>query len=214
QGYIVCPLVKETESDLENVLDYAEKLKSTPLNNFKIGVLHGKMKSKEKNKVMLDFKEKKYDILISTTVIEVGIDVKNATFIMIENSERFGLSTLHQLRGRVGRNNLESFCILVHNSKNESTAKRLKVLCDSNDGFFVSEQDLKLRGPGDFFDYNQHGLPNLKLANLIDDINLINEISIECDDVLKDDINLDKEKNKYIKQEINYMFHNKNHILN
>jgi len=214
QGYIVCPLIEETESNLQNVLTYAENITKNQLKNYRVAILHGKMKTKEKDQIMIDFKEQKYDILVSTTVIEVGIDIKNATFIIIENAERFGLSALHQLRGRVGRNDLQSYCILIHNSKSETTANRLKILCDYTDGFKIAEKDLKLRGPGDFFGKKQHGLPSLKIANLVDNVEFIKEISNVCDDILNEDPTLASDLYKSIKIEINNIFNTEDRILN
>ena len=169
QAYIVCPLVEETQTlDLENAKSLYEKLEKM-FPDINVAMVHGRMKPSEKDIVMTDFKNGKIDILVSTTVIEVGVNVPNANIMVIENAERFGLSQLHQLRGRVGRGAKQSFCILFSHGNNEITKKRMETMCSSNDGFYISEQDLKLRGPGDFFGLRQHGLPSLKIANLFED---------------------------------------------
>ncbi len=162
QAYVVCPLVEENEElDLKSAKEFAEEL-STSLENVKVGLLHGKMKDAEKTKVMDSFKNKEFDILVSTTVVEVGVDVPNATVMIIENAERFGLSQLHQLRGRVGRGQRQSYCFMFAKTSNLQTVERLKVIEKSTDGFYISEQDLKMRGPGDFFGSRQSGLPEIK----------------------------------------------------
>ncbi len=173
QCYIVCPLVEDSDTiDLQSAESYIESLKHTPLSDCRIGLLHGRMKSAEKDSVMDDFSHGRLDILVSTTVIEVGVNVPNATIMLIENAERFGLSQLHQLRGRVGRGSAQSYCILVSDSKSESTIQRLKVMCETNDGFKIADEDLRLRGPGDFFGSRQHGLPELRVANMSDMLSL------------------------------------------
>ena len=162
QAYVVCPLVEESEElDLKSAKEFAEELSQT-LHGVKVGLLHGKMKDAEKTKVMDSFKDKEFDILVSTTVVEVGVDVPNATVMIIENAERFGLSQLHQLRGRVGRGQRQSYCFMFAKTSNMQTIERLKVIEKSSDGFFISEQDLKMRGPGDFFGSRQSGLPEIK----------------------------------------------------
>jgi len=173
QGYIVCPLVDDTfESDMKNASQLAENLqKDYP--DIVFGILHGKMKSKLKDEIMSSFAKNEIQVLVATTVIEVGVNVPNANIMIIENAERFGLSQLHQLRGRVGRGCEQAFCIMVTDSKNEITQKRMKTMCSSNDGFYISEQDLKQRGPGDFFGIRQHGLPELKIANLFEDMEIL-----------------------------------------
>lgn len=169
QAYVVCPLVEETEkSDLQNAKELAEKLAAS-YPKISIGLMHGQMKPKEKDDVMERFVLGEIKMLVSTTVIEVGVNVPNSNIMIIENAERFGLSQLHQLRGRVGRGGDEAYCILITDSDNEITKKRMDTMCSSNDGFYISEQDLKLRGPGDFFGTRQHGLPEMKIANLFED---------------------------------------------
>ena len=157
QAYIVCPLIEESESDLVSAQEYAAELMLNYFNDIPIGILHGKMKSAEKESVMRDFADNNIKILVSTTVIEVGIDVPNATIIMIENAERFGLSQLHQLRGRVGRGDEKSYCILVSDSRTQNAYERLKTMKSTRDGFKIADADFKLRGPGDFFGSRQHG---------------------------------------------------------
>ena len=170
QCYIVCPLVEEGEGadDLENANDYAAGLMLGVFRDIPVGILHGKMKAKDKDAVMAQFSQNEISILVSTTVVEVGVDVRNATVMMIENAERFGLSTLHQLRGRVGRGEYKSWCILVSDHGGEDTAQRLGTMCRTNDGFEIADMDLKLRGPGDFFGNRQHGLPQLSIADFSD----------------------------------------------
>lgn len=175
QVYIVCPLIEETEKmDLQNAEDLAENLQKI-FPHIKVGLLHGKMKSGLKDSIMTEFAEGDIDVLVSTTVIEVGVNVPNANIMIIENAERFGLSQLHQLRGRVGRGNQQAYCILFAHGDNEITKKRMQTMCESNDGFYISEQDLKLRGPGDFFGVRQHGLPEMKIANLFEDIDVLKQ---------------------------------------
>lgn len=170
QCYIVCPLVEESDGidELQNATDYAAELMLGPFRDISVGILHGKMKPKDKEKVMAQFAANEISILVSTTVVEVGVDVKNATVMMIENADRFGLSTLHQLRGRVGRGQYKSYCILVSDNKGENTEQRLGVMCRTNNGFEIADMDLKLRGPGDFFGNRQHGLPQLDIADFSD----------------------------------------------
>ena len=178
QVFIVCPLVGDDETvpdERKAVTAYAKKLQEEIFPDLRIGVLHGKMKAKEKDAVMSAFAAGESDILVSTTVIEVGVDVPNANTMVVENADRFGLSQLHQLRGRVGRGSAKSYCILLSDTQNEETQRRLKVMTQTNDGFKISEEDLRLRGPGDFFGARQHGLPALKIADLSCDMRLLDE---------------------------------------
>ena len=169
QAYIVCPLVEEgDDSELQSANDYAAELMLGAFHNYPVGILHGKMKPKDKESVMAQFSSNEISILVSTTVVEVGVDVKNATVMMIENAERFGLSTLHQLRGRVGRGEYKSYCILVSDHSGDNTEQRLSTMCRTNNGFEIADMDLKLRGPGDFFGNRQHGLPQLAIADFSD----------------------------------------------
>lgn len=192
QAYIVCPLIEETEkSDLQNAENLAKKLQ-TIFPKFTVGLMHGKMKAKLKDEVMNDFVSGKIQILVSTTVIEVGVNVPNANLMIIENAERFGLSQLHQLRGRVGRGKEQAFCVLFAHGSNEVTKKRMETMCMSNDGFYISEQDLKLRGPGDFFGTRQHGLPEMKIANLFEDADILKQSQEAAKEIIETDPRLEK----------------------
>lgn len=206
QGYIVCPMIEDCESDLQAVTTYLEKLKTTCLKDLNIGLLHGKLSPTQKDKVMQEFKDEKLDILVSTTVVEVGVDVPNAVVMLIENADRFGLSQLHQLRGRVGRGEYKSYCILVTDNVNEESRERLKILSRVSDGFKISEEDLKLRGPGDFFGSRQHGLPQLKIADMTQDITILKSAQEAAYKVFKEDRTLLKPENKHISELINRLF--------
>lgn len=192
QAYIVCSLVDEGESDLISAGEYAEKLSETAFKGYNLGLLHGRMKPKEKDNVMNAFAGGDVDILVSTTVVEVGVDVPNATIMLIENADRFGLSQLHQLRGRVGRGKDKSFCILVSDNKSESSAERLQIMKQTSDGFKIADYDLKTRGPGDFFGKKQHGLPNLVIADMLEDMDTLRECQSCAKQMLADDPHLDK----------------------
>ena len=159
-----------------------------------IEFLHGRMKPAEKNEIMDRFANNQIQILVSTTVVEVGVNVPNATVMMVENAERFGLAQLHQLRGRVGRGNAQAFCILFAHGKNEVTKKRMETMCISNDGFYISEQDLKLRGPGDFFGTRQHGLPEMRIANLFEDRDILAMSQEAAKKIMAEDRHLESEK--------------------
>lgn len=186
QVYIVCPLVEESEtSELTAVTEFAEKLQKNVFQKYTVDLIHGKLSAKKKEEIMRQFAEGKIDILVSTTVIEVGINVPNASVMVIENAERFGLSQLHQLRGRVGRGEHQSFCILFVQSGNEITRERMSIMAQTNDGFLISEKDLLLRGPGDFFGVKQHGLPEMKIANLYQDMNLLKLSSKAADEMIE-----------------------------
>ena len=179
QGYIVCPLVEAMETtpaNLQNAEEYADKLARGPFQNYRVGVLHGKMRAKNREVIMQQFASGEIQLLVSTTVIEVGVDVPNAVIMMVENAERFGLSQLHQLRGRVGRGSVQSYCILISDTQNPDTKQRLQVLHQTNDGFKVAEYDLKARGPGDFLGKRQHGLPQLKIADLSSSMDTMEQV--------------------------------------
>ena len=201
QCYVVCPLVEESEEmDLKSVIELYEKYKTEIFSEYKVEYIHGKMKAKDKDNIMDRFKNGKIDILVSTTVIEVGVNVPNASIMIVEDAQRFGLAQLHQLRGRVGRGEYQSYCILKYKGNGENTRERMKVMCDTNDGFIISEKDLELRGTGDFFGTKQHGIPDFKIANLFEDmavLKLVQGVSIK---VIADDPNLEKEKNKLLKE--------------
>ena len=193
QAYIVCPMVEvndELPDERKAVTEYAKMLQSEIFPDLKVAFVHGKMKPKEKEAVMSAFASHETDILVSTTVIEVGVDVPNAAVMVIENAERFGLSQLHQLRGRVGRGKHQSYCILVSDNKNEETRERLKVMTKTADGFKIAEEDLRLRGPGDFFGVRQHGLPGLKIADIGCDTRLLQEAQEAAEMLLKQDPDL------------------------
>lgn len=208
QGYIVCPCVEESE--IESLLDvnsYKEDLVSKyGFSEYNLEILHGKMKPLEKEKIMKDFLDRKIDLLISTTVIEVGVDVPNACVIVIENAERFGLSQLHQLRGRVGRGKDKSYCVLVSDSKSKESINRFKVMAASNDGFYLSNEDLKIRGPGEFLGSRQHGNINFKLVNIVEDISVIREISEESDKIFRDWENISLDERNIIERNVKSFF--------
>jgi len=190
QAYVICSMVEENEAfpdDRKAVTEYAKMLQEQVFPDLKVAFVHGKMKPKEKDAVMGAFAAGETDILVSTTVVEVGVDVPNAAVIVIENAERFGLSQLHQLRGRVGRGQHKSYCILISDSKNEETKERLKVMTETNDGFKISEADLRLRGPGDFFGQRQHGLPAMKIADLTCDVLLLKEAQTAAETLIAAD---------------------------
>ena len=206
QAYIVCPLVEENEEmGLKSVIELAEKYKTETFSQYRVEYLHGKMKAKEKDEIMQKFKDGEIQILIATTVIEVGVNVPNASIMVVENAERFGLAQLHQLRGRVGRGEYQSYCILKYEGNGENTRQRMKVMCDTNDGFIISEKDLELRGSGDFFGTEQHGLPEFKIANLFEDIGILKKVQKLALDIMDDDPLLEKEKNK----KLNYLIKDK-----
>lgn len=213
QAYIVCPAIDENVTELKAVNTYADKIKPY-FKGYTISLLHGKMPANEKDRVMEEFKQGKSDILVSTTVIEVGVDVPNATCIVIENSERFGLSQLHQLRGRVGRGNSQSYCILITDNVTEESRARLKVLSSTNDGFKISEEDLKLRGPGDFFGSKQHGLPQLKIADLSDDMEVFKKARKIADDIINKDPHLIRHDNKGLNNLVAELFDKNSENMN
>lgn len=207
QAYIVCPLVEENEElDLKSVEKLYETYKTEIFPQYKVEYIHGKMKQKDKDRIMEEFKKGDIDILISTTVIEVGVDVPNANIMVIENAERFGLAQLHQLRGRVGRGEYQSYCILKYEGKGDTVKQRMKVMCDTNEGFIISEKDLELRGSGDFFGTMQHGLPEFKIANLFEDMQILKSVQSLAIKILNDDPNLEKVENKLLKNLIKDKF--------
>lgn len=207
QTYIICPMIEENDKmELRSVLSYTEELKTQRLVGLRVECIHGKMKNDEKQNIMNEFANGNIDVLVSTTVIEVGINVPNATLMIIENAERFGLSALHQLRGRVGRGADKSYCVLVSDAKSKTAKERLGIMCKTNDGFEISEKDLSLRGPGDFFGTRQHGLPEMKIANLYKDINILKVVQ-ECALWLYNmDKNLENKENYLLKMRIMDLF--------
>ncbi len=206
QVYIVCPLVEESETlTAKSAVEYAEKLKKSVFPQLNIAVIHGKLKVKEKEDIMHRFSSGEINILVSTTVIEVGVDVPNANVMIIENAERFGLSQLHQLRGRIGRGSHQSYCIMFCNS-GKIASMRMKVMCETNDGFKISEKDLELRGPGEFFGVRQHGLPELKIANLSSDMDLLISAKDAAWELLASDPHLEDTENLILKNRISKHF--------
>lgn len=211
QCYVICPMIEENEKmDLRSVLKFTEELQNDRLKNLRVECIYGKMKNNEKQDIMDRFSKGEIDVLVSTTVIEVGVNVPNATLMIIENAERFGLSALHQLRGRVGRGGEKSYCVLVSDSKTKVAKERLSIMCKSNDGFVISEKDLHLRGPGDFFGTRQHGLPEMKIANLYKDINILKSVQASAIDLYKSDENLEKKENLLLKKRIEELYSEKN----
>ena len=207
QAYIVCPLVEENEEmDLKSVEKIYETYSKEVFPQYRVEYIHGKMKPKEKDEIMERFKKHEIDILISTTVIEVGVDVPNSNIMVIENAERFGLAQLHQLRGRVGRGDYQSYCILKFDGKSDNVRKRMKVMCETNDGFIISEKDLELRGSGDFFGTAQHGLPEFKIANLFEDMDILKMVQSVAMKILLDDPKLEKKENRCLKELIKDKF--------
>ena len=209
QAYIVCPLVEESEEedkDLKAVETLYEKCKEETFSNYRVEYIHGKMRPKEKDEIMERFKNKEIDILISTTVIEVGVDVPNANIMVIENAERFGLAQLHQLRGRVGRGEYKSYCVLKYKGKGQNTKERMKIMCETNDGFLISQKDLEIRGSGDFFGTMQHGIPDFKIANLFIDMDILKLAQEAATKIVSQDPKLEKEENRLLKLSVKDKF--------
>ena len=205
QGYIVCPLVEEGETDLAAAQEYSENISRGFFSGYSVGLLHGKMKPKDKEEVMSKFVSGEIKLLVSTTVIEVGVDVPNSVIMVIENAERFGLSQLHQLRGRIGRGQYKSTCILITDAQNEAAQRRMKVMTSTTDGFKIADEDLKMRGPGDFFGSRQHGLPEMKIAMLTDTA-ILNEANRFAREIIIDDPDFIKEENRNLKDAISELF--------
>lgn len=208
QAYIVCPFVEksETMSDKASAEEYYESLKQTWFGDIPIGLLHGRMKQAEKDRVMAGFKNGEIKLLVATTVIEVGIDVPNAVIMVIENAEQFGLSQLHQLRGRVGRGSEQSHCILITDSTSEYTKARIDTMVRTSDGFEIANEDLKLRGPGNFFGAQQHGLPTLRIADMAADTLLVHETSSLAEEVLAKDPKLTAQENAGLRRLVQGLF--------
>lgn len=203
QAYVICPMVEDSENiEAENVIDYAKKLSGELPDDIKVEYLHGKMKASQKNEIMEKFSKNEINVLVSTTVIEVGVNVPNATVMMVENAERFGLAQLHQLRGRVGRGGFQSYCIFVSGNKSKKTKDRLEILNKTNDGFKIAEEDLKLRGPGDFFGVRQSGDFDFEIADIYTDAKVLKSASEAAGEVLDKDPELELEENRYLAEKV------------
>ena len=201
QVYVICPMVEESEGlEAENVIDYAEKLRKNLENDIRIGILHGQMKPKEKNSIMEAFSSNEIQVLVSTTVVEVGVNVPNATVMMVENAERFGLAQLHQLRGRVGRGSSQSYCIFIHGQDKAEQSRRLQILKESNDGFYIAGEDLKLRGPGDLFGVKQSGILEFAIADIFRDADIMKKASEAAGEILELDFDLELPQNQGLKR--------------
>lgn len=203
QAYVICPMVEDSENiEAENVIDYAKKLSGELPDDIKVEYLHGKMKASQKNEIMEKFSKNEINVLVSTTVIEVGVNVPNVTVMMVENAERFGLAQLHQLRGRVGRGGFQSYCIFVSGNKSKKTKDRLEILNKTNDGFKIAEEDLKLRGPGDFFGVRQSGDFDFGIADIYTDAKVLKSASEAAGEVLDKDPELELEENRYLAEKV------------
>lgn len=210
QGYIVCPLIEQGEMDtgLKPAVDYAAELAESAFQGYRVGLLHGKMKQTEKDEVMAQFQSGEIQLLVSTTVVEVGVDVPNAVIMMIENAERFGLSQLHQLRGRVGRGQYRSYCILLSDAKNKDTLQRLQVMCRTTNGFEIAQQDLEMRGPGDFLGYRQHGLPQFAIADMAKDMSLLQAAQSAASQLIEKDSSLSLPEHQGIREKVQKVLSN------
>ena len=208
QGYVICPLVEEGENsgEMKAAQSYAESLTEGYLSGCRVGLLHGRMKGAEKERVMQAFASGGLDVLVSTTVVEVGVNVPNAVIMIVENAERFGLSQLHQLRGRVGRGNVQSYCILISDATNDAAVSRLRIMCSTNDGFVIANEDLKQRGPGDFFGSRQHGLPDMKIADMMTDMHLFTAAQEAAKQILAKDPDLTQKENAGLSREVASLF--------
>ncbi len=208
QGYVICPLVEEGENsgEMKAAQSYAESLTEGYLSGCRVGLLHGRMKGTEKERVMQAFASGGLDVLVSTTVVEVGVNVPNAVIMIVENAERFGLSQLHQLRGRVGRGNVQSYCILISDATNDAAVSRLRIMCSTNDGFVIANEDLKQRGPGDFFGSRQHGLPDMKIADMMTDMHLFTAAQEAAKQILAKDPDLTQKENAGLSREVASLF--------
>ncbi len=205
QAYVICPLVESSErSEGENVQDYAARLREALPEDITIGVLHGRMKAEEKNRIMEEFLANEIQVLVSTTVVEVGVDVPNATVMMVENAERFGLAQLHQLRGRVGRGDAQSYCIFMQGNESGKSTRRLEILNHSNDGFFIAGEDLKLRGPGDFFGIRQSGDFSFRLADIYQDADIMGQAAYEVETLMREDPKLEDPAHRILRERLKH----------
>lgn len=208
QAFVVCPLIEETEKiNAKSAYELAERIQKKDLAGLRVGLIHGKMRAKQKDEIMNEFVEGRIDVLVSTTIIEVGVNVPNATIMIIENAERFGLATLHQLRGRVGRAAHQSYCILFNEGKSDVARERMNVMKETNDGFVIADKDLKLRGPGEFFGARQHGLPDLTIANLYSDMDILKLAQEAVSDIMSRDV--DDEECRRLKETVKEKFRRK-----
>ena len=203
---MICPLVEENDSDMASVEAYRDQVCRGLLKGYRVGMLHGRMKSSEKEQVMSDFSAGTLQVLVATTVVEVGVDVPNAVIMLIENAERYGLSQLHQLRGRVGRGKEKSTCILVSDAQNDQTLHRLKVFAATESGFKIADEDLRLRGPGDFFGHKQHGLPALRIAQLSEDTELLHVAQQEASRLMTEDPFLQNPEHRALRAQVQRLF--------
>jgi ATP-dependent DNA helicase RecG len=209
QVFIVCPMVEENDDlpqKLKSAQEYAKTLQNEVFPDLRVRCIHGKMKAKEKDAIMADFAAGAFDILVATTVIEVGVDIPNAALMIVENADRFGLSQLHQLRGRVGRGSHKSYCVLFSDSQTEDAQARLKIMTQTNDGFVIAQEDLRLRGPGDFFGSRQHGLPEMHVADLSADMRVLKIAQQEAQQTIANDPQLEKPENQPLKNRIQQVF--------
>ncbi len=210
QAYIVCPLVEDSEEiEAESAEGLAERIRDNELLGLRVGLIHGKMKSSEKEEIMRNFVNGGLDVLVSTTVIEVGVNVPNATVMVIENAERFGLAQLHQLRGRVGRGAHQSYCVLFNQSKSQISKERMEIMAKSNDGFVISEKDLELRGPGDVFGVRQHGLPEFKIANLYRDMDILKDVQKTVKEIIDKNLLIGNAEYKPLKETLDLIYESK-----
>lgn len=215
QAYFVCALVEDSEAiTAKAATDYADKLRNGPFRGRSVGLLHGKLKPAEKDEVMEKFASGEINVLVATTVVEVGVDVLNATIMVIENAERFGLSQLHQLRGRVGRGGEQSYCVMFGNISGGVAKERVKMMCETNDGFKIAEKDLELRGPGEFFGTRQHGLPEMRIGNFFTDMDVLKETQDVAAEILAEDPLLESEKYSALKKSVENAFARTGEILN
>lgn len=207
QAYIVCPAVEENEEyEITSATEYYEEISHGEFRDYSVGLLHGKMKAKDKEKTMSAFIKGDIQLLVSTTVIEVGVDVPNSVIMVIENADRFGLSQLHQLRGRVGRGSEKSYCILVSDNESPDTKARLSIMCKTNNGFTIADEDLKIRGPGDFFGSRQHGLPDLKIADITENMDIVRQSSAACELIIEKDPDLSLYENRGLRNAVDRLF--------